>query len=319
MRCCFCTIITKSHLGFARALFDSLKNFQVNGDELIFYVLIVDLQTDSVNDSDQLLYIKLEDLMEDEPIGRDIFYKYVDHHDRMRWSLKPVLLSYLLKKYDDNIVYVDSDIYFFGEYNFIFRLLAKSSLLLSPHFRTIYPDLDKIEFFANFTEGIFNAGFVGATYTGLAALEWWAKANLFECDKNRFYGIYDDQKYLDLVHSRFDNVCVLRHPGCNLAGWNIIDNQRTVFEGNVLINGTFPVIFIHFSMGTCLSIEYGNDIILRQHLYDYANNIDVYYTNDSFLEKVKKQYYSSLPSVSLKYRVQNKLLRLIRAQLKFDL
>jgi hypothetical protein len=87
-------------------------------------------------------------------------------------------------------------------------------------------------------------------------------------------GLHDDQKYLDIFHSVFENIGVVRHKGCNVSNWNRIECLRTKHpNGEVLINNTFPIVFIHFTEGTILDISVGNDDLLIPHLKEYNETL----------------------------------------------
>ena len=66
-----------------------------------------------------------------------------------------------------------------------------------------------------------------------------------------FAGLFDDQKYLDLVPVIFENVEVVKHRGCNFAGWNC-DEVALNSKEEVLYIDNDKLVFIHFAQ---LSME----------------------------------------------------------------
>lgn len=179
-----------------------------------------------------------------------IYFRYKDDLDALRWALKPAFLLYFLQdKNYDNVIYIDNDIYFVNNNTFIIDLLDRG-VLLTKHNRPIYPSSDEKvydEFLCNFVHGFFNAGFIGASSIGSPAIEWWLKMNLWQCCKNNEYGLYDDQKYLDILALEFNNlVRICDHPGCNLATWNINTAIRSFENGKWKINNIYDPIFCHF-------------------------------------------------------------------------
>jgi len=72
----------------------------------------------------------------------------------------------------------------------------------------------------------------------LARLDW--------CRDDEAEGRFADQKYLDQFPERFADVRISRHPGVNLAPWNL-DNHTlwTGGDGSLLVDGR-PLIFFHF-------------------------------------------------------------------------
>ena len=310
MVCNFCTIITHNHLHFAKALNRSLEKNLLLGDELNFYVLLVDYKDTTVMPNEGgLNYITIEQLQHLN-LANNIIKKYNQDFDKLRWSLKPILLLFLIQKYTDSFIYLDSDLFFYNSYNFFFRYLNDYSILLSPHFRSIEPINNEDEFIKNFTEGIYNGGFIGANLNGMAALNWWASANYFACKKDMMSGLYDDQKYLDILPARFPKTYSLEHEGCNVAAWNRDYSVRVKMNDKIHINGKFPIIFIHFTSGTSIHIKYGSDNNLLPYLIEYAETVDSFNIGIKYFDILEKEYKQSLPKITITYRIQNKLNRI---------
>jgi hypothetical protein len=141
--------------------------------------------------------------------------------DKLRWALKPSFLKQLLQANKaDRVIYVDNDIYFFNDPSFLFEKLNSSSMLLSPHFFKADPQEEQNWLEVNFRLGLYNAGFIGASKQAIDALEWWENCCAYRMRRSYYRGLFDDQKYLDLLPILFEKVEVLKHRGCNLAGWN---------------------------------------------------------------------------------------------------
>jgi len=191
--------------------------------------------------------------------------------DRVRWSLKPILMEHLLQTYD-KVVYVDNDIYFFNSPSFIWDELDESDVLLTPHHYPRNPEENQNWLEANFKVGLYNAGFVAANKNGVDVLKWWAGCCLYRCEKSWFRGLFDDQKYLDLMPIVHPNTKVLEHQGCNVAGWNVEVCRRTVDEtGSVAINSRWPIVFVHFNGFSIRAILNGDDPLLKPHLDEYVD------------------------------------------------
>ena len=90
----FCTIITSSHLPYACALFDSLRQY----DKCIsFNVLVVDDENTETDETEGMLFHSLENIANRSAVGKQICNSYdkPDMQDKLRWSLKPVFINYL--------------------------------------------------------------------------------------------------------------------------------------------------------------------------------------------------------------------------------
>lgn len=204
-----------------------------------------------------------------EEYASEIMRKYSG--DRLRWSLKPVFMAYLLKKDITKLVYVDNDIYFTAPFSFLEQELETANMLLTPHDYDSDPAADSARFEAHFRIGLFNAGFMGATTAAVPWLNRWASYCAWRCEKSAFRGLYDDQKYLDLLAVQNPGVRILRHPGCNVAEWNRHSRPRQRVDGKTLV-GMPPqeVVFIHFNRTTCNALLSGEDEALYPYFEAYV-------------------------------------------------
>jgi len=272
----FCTISTKSHVYKSFALAKSLEAF---GGNLV--VLLVD--GDSVNKDipANTSFLYLADLQEE--IAQAIIQKYRSSADKLRWCLKPVLLKYLLAK-NDKVIYVDNDIHFLSSFDFLFDILEDSSILLTPHDYPRDPTKNQNWFEANFRVGLYNAGFVGVSKKALPTLEWWGNACLYRCEKNYWRGLFDDQKYLDLIPIIDENYHIVRHPGCNASEWNASIRKRTYENGQHIISGKYPLVFYHFNQYAINQLD-THDPLWQEYLACLSN----YQEDHNKLPKQKNQ------------------------------
>ncbi len=265
----FCTIITADHYPRAAALFRSLEQ---SDPAVLLKVLVVDGPGVmlSANQPAGITLIQLSDLGAYRIVDA-LRQKYAGvSKDYLRWSLKPMLISYLLENGFEKVLYADCDICFFADPAFLFRELDEASILLTPHWWNKDPLRDEESFFSLFADGAFNAGFIGAGGAGIPALQWWAEACLCRMEPDVLKGIFVDQRYLDLLPPLFENVRIIRHKGCNIGPWNQLECKRILVDDAVLINGKYPVIFIHFNDMQCKEITKGHDLLLRPYFREYA-------------------------------------------------
>lgn len=258
-----CTIITRDYAPMAKVLRQSLQK-QVPGTRLIILV------TDAEFPEEDPDFLTVPQVL-DGPFGREIEKKYAHTNpDIFRWALKPVLTGHLLRQGFPKVMFLDPDLFFTGDFRFLDSLLDQYSILLTPH----WADLDVINsedsVLSVLRNGLFNAGFVAANSKGLPAIDWWAGMCHYKMEKRQDLGIYDDQKYLDMLPVQFELVHILRHQGCNLASWNIKACKRELVNGKLLINGKFEPVFIHFAHDTIDNILNRNDQLLKPYLDEYA-------------------------------------------------
>ena len=272
MKTAFCTISTNSHLFKVDALFSSLKNV---GEESDMVCLATELGQAEIKNG-QLL--QLEDIELGE-CGDLIIRKYASTRDHLRWSLKPILISLLLEKYE-KVIYLDNDIGFFNSPSFLWNELDTTDILLTPHHYPRDPKKNQNWLEANFKVGLYNAGFIGVNKNAKHIMDWWADCCLYRCEKSLIRGLFDDQKYLDLVPVMHTNTKVLEHKGCNVAGWNAEVCRREFSDDNIIfINGKWPIVFIHFNGFSVRTILHGNDSLLRPYLTNYIEQLRVFKPN----------------------------------------
>lgn len=270
------TIVTNDYIHYALALRESLIRFN---DKIEFYILVTEKDTGLKEETEKIypgtVILFGEDLCRDG-MGKKIYDKYFDKfRHEFRWSMKPVLLKYLTEELHFNkALYLDWDLFFFNTYDFLFEKLDTSNVILTPHWRSANPHADPEHFGALFNHGLFNAGFIGVNKFASAALDWWAMVCEYICVKNTIKGFYDDQAHLNLLPILFDKVEILKHRGCNVAEWNLIECKRTKSaEGDILINNKYPIVFIHFTENTIKKIINGSDPLLENHLKEYAQTV----------------------------------------------
>jgi hypothetical protein len=232
MKTALCTISTKSHILKSKALYNSVLQF-FEGD---FCCLVTVSATMSwANDA---IFHDLDVL---KSIGEfEVTKKYKG--DKLRWALKPIYLKYLLLQGYEKVIYVDNDIYFFNSPNHLFEKLNSSTILLTPHFYPYNPTSNQNWLEANYRVGLYNAGFIGVNQNAIPVLDWWRDCCLYNVKKSFWRGLFDDQKYLDLVPVIFDNVEVIKDTGCNLAGWNF-ENRLNILKEPSLET----ITFVHFA------------------------------------------------------------------------
>jgi hypothetical protein len=266
----FCTIITHSHLPYVFTLYKSIAK---HNPSIVFNVFISDRNDiDNITQTKCIKFYGCHSLCSDG-YGKKIKSKYQkEYMDEFRWSMKPVFINYLLERDGYNkVIYVDSDIYFFDDYEFLFNELDKYDVLLTPHWRGADPNIKPKNFNLAFTEGIYNAGFVAANQNGRDALNWWSMACEYACEKNRERALYVDQRYLNLLPVYFNNIGIVKHRGCNVALWNRDDCIRVLKnDGSILIDGKYPIVFIHFTQKSIQGIVRGDDPLLMPYLQEYA-------------------------------------------------
>ncbi len=135
------------------------------------------------------------------------------------WTLTPFLPSYVFKVNSalTRVTYLDADIWFLKSPRIILDIFSRSekSLLLTPHDFLTRNDLSS-------TVGKYCVQFLTVTRSAQPFLIWWQKLCVDWCyarfDQNRF----GDQKYLDLVPSKFPKLYLeLSETYLTQGPWNV--------------------------------------------------------------------------------------------------
>lgn len=189
-----------------------------------------------------LAEIGLEDLR-----GEGMKYDILE----LNTNVKPTFMKYLVQTFDlENLVYLDPDIFVYSPLTPVFESLGGgASAILTPHMTTPMDD-DKLpgeqEMLYN---GTYNLGFVAVRRCeeSWRLLNWWERRCLDLGFSEGRTGLFVDQKWMNLAPGMFEQVKILRHPGCNMAYWNL--HERTLAEGaeNYIVNGWAQLCFFHFS------------------------------------------------------------------------
>jgi hypothetical protein len=245
-----CTIITANYLAHAETLAETLVQ---HNPGLQLYVLIVDSPEDL--DYQQFQHFKpiyLRDLGEADLIEQMSFYY---GSAEFCWSLRGFVHEYMQNHTQhETWLFLDSDMMVSGSFDPIFAQLDHCSILLNPHFqKTGYLPAGSWIELEVLRAGKFNGGFLGLRRSPTtAAFIAWFKARLarFAFDEPGFEEtryLHGDQLWLDFVPIHFPEVELLRHPGANLAHWNLFERDVVLHpNGTVSVDGQ-PLLFTHFS------------------------------------------------------------------------
>jgi len=152
----------------------------------------------------------------------------------------------------DALFYFDPDIVILDSLAPLLKQFESSSILLTPH------QLEPEEYgsaiedneICSLKHGIYNLGFLGLKHSanGKKFADWWCKRLENYCYDDIPNGLFTDQRWVDLAPAFFEEVAIIRDPGCNVATWNLTHRHVTgsLSEG-FKVNGDHPLRFYHFS------------------------------------------------------------------------
>jgi hypothetical protein len=243
MSTCVTTIVAANYLAYAQVLAGSLAR---HGTDPL-RVLLVDRHTAEVEAAVRESGL---DCIYAQDLGLPDFERIAYKYDVMELStaLKPTFLKRMMAEGFERVVYLDPDIELHAPLQPVWDALDNAEIVLTPH--ALRPVMDgmrpsDIDFLR---AGSFNLGFVALRRgaDSVALLDWWESRCLSYGFADLGHGTFVDQKWMDLAPSFFTSVRVLRHPGCNVAYWNLHERTVTHDGTRTLVNGV-PLCFFHFS------------------------------------------------------------------------
>ncbi len=240
----FFTICSRNFLAFARTLHDSLIE---QYGSVQFYVALCDApEAPFIASEHPFSFVYLDDL--DLPQWREMAQRY--NITEFNTAIKPFVFQHLMRRNAaDYIVYIDPDIIVKSRLIELEKAFASGvSAVLTPHVtgpaeNVEVSDIKMLQY------GIYNLGFAAFKNSpeALPVVEWWGRRLFKDCVIKLEHGLFVDQKWADLFPSFLDDLHVLRHPGYNVAYWNVAQRrvERTA-QGDYLVNNV-PLRFAHFS------------------------------------------------------------------------
>jgi hypothetical protein len=202
-------------------------------------------------------------------------------------AIKASLLKWVFNRYgeENHVIFLDPDIWVFSPFIEVIQELSQSAILVTPHHVVDEKALDAIQdnMYRTLRCGIFNAGFLGLNRSieTSSFLDWWEDKLLSQCYMDFTCGLYLDQKWLDMAMSFYD-LTVLRHPGYNVANWNISQRPISKKSDGSYVAANMPMRFFHFS-----GINTGRD---QRWILKYAAPQDE-------IHAIRRQYKEAIASI----------------------
>lgn len=210
------------------------------------YCVIVDTdQAPSAELTDEFQTLSLDEL--NLPYGDEFMFQYTILE--LNTAVKPWALQQLLDRGHSSVFYIDPDIYLYKPLNEVTALLNDgASLVLTPHLLAPMTDKKIPNELGIRVAGTYNLGFCALSKQDSAYqfLTWWQGKLARDCVIDFPSGIFVDQSWVDLAPSLFNNVKILRHPGYNIAYWNIAQ-RNVVQDGARFLVNQQDLVFFHYS------------------------------------------------------------------------
>jgi hypothetical protein len=237
------TIVAKNYLAFARVLARSLAEHH---PAIKLHVLLADRVDGAVSPDDEPFDLECLETLGIPDVER---FCFAYNRQQLTVAAKPYLLGHLLDRGYGTAVFLDADVMVLGDLNPLFAEAAAHAVTLTPHLLGPLQTDRAARELNILRSGVFNGGFIGVSSGAPARrfLAWWADRMSTHCRFAPDQGMHYDQRWLDLAPSLFDDVHVVRDPGCNVAYWNLPERALRVDSGRFVVEGGSPCRFFHFS------------------------------------------------------------------------
>ena len=261
----FFSICAKNYVPYARTLFDSLAASYPEGD---FYLVLADrIDGCDIDAGHRVNLVEAEQLPIDDLAGMAFRYDITEFNT----AIKPASFRYIFDQNEhDSVVYIDPDILVISPLLEMQQLLDEGAqAVLTPHICEPVEDGEKPDDLSMLNAGIYNLGFLALRRTAdtVGFVDWWHRKLVRDCRIDLEQGLFVDQKWVDLLPAFVANTAILRHPGYNVAYWNLMQRRVEQTERGWLSNGQ-PLRFVHFS-----GIDVRNDKMFSKHQtrFDMSN------------------------------------------------
>ena len=240
------TICSNNYLAHAKATGDS---FLLHHPEAQFIIGLVDKFCPSFDYLffKGLIIVPVEDLK--MPEFDEILSKY--NIIELNTAVKPAYIHYIFNKYKvDKLLYIDPDILVESYFDEVLNYLDDKNIIITPHLFTPIDDDKTPTDHQTLGGGVFNLGFIGLSdYPKIVGfLNWWhdrvIKYGYAKQSESMFY----DQLWINYVPCLYDNYLILKHPGYNIAHWNLHERYLNLdINNSFVVNNNFKLRFFHFS------------------------------------------------------------------------
>ncbi|MDQ1003612.1 hypothetical protein QFZ28_004012 [Neobacillus niacini] len=293
----FCTSICSNYLPKAMVLARSIKKFHPDSK------MVVCLVEETVPPAAKT-FAYFDEIILAKNLGIADFYRFIFRHNALEAStaVKGSLFTYLLNtyKHHSKFIYLDPDIYVLDRLTELYSLLDHHSIIVTPHLLVPENKDNVVSIKGNeiqiLRKGIFNLGFLAINREANSEqfISWWRDRLFQYCYDDTANGLFTDQKWVDLAPSFFD-VFILKHPGYNVAPWNL--SKRTIHlaeTGQFLVNNQ-ALKFVHFS-----GLDSGANLsVTKYYVPDPANPI--YFIRSQYLQELNEMGQDSFKKIPWSY------------------
>ncbi|WP_163400283.1 glycosyl transferase [Flavobacterium fluviatile] len=301
------TICSNNYLAHAKTLGDS---FLENHPDKKFVIGLVDKYDASFDYTvfSKFIIILVETLQIPDFDELNKKYNIVE----LNTAVKPFYFHYLFKKFNaEKLLYIDPDILVTSHFDEVFTILDDKNIVITPHICTPIDDEFAPTDYHTLRGGVFNLGFIALSHYEKVKdfLNWWGARVVKYGFMNFCKGMFYDQIWINYVPVFYDNYSILKHPGYNMANWNLHERQLSIIENKYFVNENYPLRFFHFS-----SYKFNKPEQICSYLtrFDFNNRPDLIALFEDYRQKLFNNnvttisnlnvFYYSKPSIEIKIR-----------------
>lgn len=285
------TLCSNNYLAQAKVLAASVRQHQ---PEWKFVLGLVDTMIEQVDYSS--LGFDVIPASNIEPGIQQLAEKY--SIIELNTCLKPTFFLYFFQQQKAlNVVYLDPDIRLYSPLREMEISFVTGDIILTPHIVTpiaLDGQTPGEKLFLNY--GLYNLGFLGLKKSNITIrfLQWWKDRTYAQGYDRPAEGLFTDQLWINLVPIYFARVKILRHPGYNMAPWNLHERYLQDLDGEFRLLSKNKLVFFHFS-GFDLQLKKLHKDYVRFHPDQRPDLKRLYEEYAARLREENFSFYSSLP------------------------
>ncbi|MGH0034627.1 MAG: glycosyltransferase [Myxococcota bacterium] len=238
------TICARNYLAYARTLMESVERQHPEFERILVLSDRLEGRFDPAAEAFEV--VEAGDLGIEDLAAMAFRYNVTE----FATAIKPAAFRHVFDRWDcDAVVYLDPDIYLVSPMaELLDGLREGDSAVLTPHICAPIEDGQKPDDHSMLQSGIYNLGFLALANDPEARrfVSWWHRKLVRDCRIDLEEGLFVDQKWADLLPCFVERTRILRHPGYNVAYWNLMHRKVAQVDGRWTANDA-PLRFVHFS------------------------------------------------------------------------
>lgn len=240
------TICSNNYLAHAKTLGDSFLRHHPN---VTFIIGLVDRLHPDFDYSDffRFTLIPVEELHIPEFEEMKAKFNIIE----LNTAVKPDYFLHIFNRFHaDKVLYIDPDIWVASRFDEALKLLDDANIIITPHLLTPVDDGKVPSDYHTLAGGVYNLGFIALSHYDKIRdfLFWWRQRVIQYGFGKKNLNMFYDQLWINYVPCLCDNYFILKHPGYNMAHWNLHE-RKLIPDGDsgYRVNSEYPLRFFHFS------------------------------------------------------------------------